>query len=125
MLAGFLFTVDEAAVDSDFEDAAGAGDQLDFSNALWSERPQFGRQTGGAGFVVSHLAVFDRDMLDHGGMMAMAGGGASSGRLMGLMGLMGYGVRTASMRRKSGEAGSHNLISPLTAADTNRSPSGL
>lgn len=64
--AGLFLAVDELSVDHDLEDAAGAGDEDDFGDAFRSERAQLGRQTGGARLVISHLAVFDGDVLDHG-----------------------------------------------------------
>ena len=53
---------DQLAVDGDFKHAAARGDEL----AVNLERfLQLGRQTGGAGFVVSLAAVFDLDLHGH------------------------------------------------------------
>ena len=67
---GFLFAVEQAAVGDDLEDPAGTGDQFDSPDAFRSERSHFGRQTGGSRLVVSHLAVLDREVLDHGATLA-------------------------------------------------------
>lgn len=74
MLTGFSFAVDQAAVDGDFEDSAGARNQIDGSDRLEAGSAEFSRQTGGSRLVVSHLAVFDRHALDHGGNDGGGGG---------------------------------------------------
>jgi hypothetical protein len=48
-----VFRVDEPAVDRDIEDTTGSGDLLHTGGERRLDR---GRQTGGDGFVVSHLA---------------------------------------------------------------------
>ena len=51
------FLKDRLAVEDDFESAAGARDQLYVRTRVCSTN--LGRQTGGAGFVVSKGAIFD------------------------------------------------------------------
>ncbi len=60
--AGFLFRVDQLAVDLDVEDSAAALDQ----SGLFSESfLKFGHQTGGFGIVISLAAVFYSDRHKH------------------------------------------------------------
>jgi hypothetical protein len=53
-----MLAVDQAPVQLHIKDAAGTGSQLDVGEAF---PPQQIRQTGGAGQVVSNLAVGDAD----------------------------------------------------------------
>lgn len=112
VLAGLFFAVEEASVHDDLKNATGAGDQFNGADPFRSERPQFGRQTGGAGLVVSHLAIFDGDVVDHGRLEqgvsfrrdrcqdkrfvpSRRAGGLDQGRVW------------AARRKKTGVAGSH------------------
>jgi hypothetical protein len=65
VLAGLLLAVKQAPVDHHLKHPAGSGDQFDFAHPLGAERPQLRRQTGGPGFIVSHLAVLDGNAFDH------------------------------------------------------------
>jgi len=57
-----LFGKNQVAVDSYFKYAATGGDQLGFDSETGLD---LSRQTGGAGFVVSNLAVLDQDLHGH------------------------------------------------------------
>jgi hypothetical protein len=67
--AGRLLREQHLAVDGDLEDAAPALDQLGARPEPLLDR---GRQTGGAGEVVSGDAVLDRDPLGHPGSLSRA-----------------------------------------------------
>ena len=60
MATGFGFLVDGNAIAQHFESTALRRNQLDLR--LRKALTNLGRQTGGAGFVVSNDAVFDRDL---------------------------------------------------------------
>ena len=70
MLTGFFLTVDQLPVGDDLEHAARTGDQFNPLHASWTQGPQFGRQTGGSGLVVSHLTELDGEVPDHGVILA-------------------------------------------------------
>jgi len=60
--AGREFGVDQFAVNGELEAAAAGGDELVVLDLLLEGAEQFGRQTDGLGFVVSHGAVFEFQM---------------------------------------------------------------
>lgn len=62
--AGVQLRVDQFPVHRQFETTATRGDQLQFLDALLEFRKQFGRQTDGLRFVVSHRAVFEFNVHD-------------------------------------------------------------
>jgi hypothetical protein len=68
---------DELAVDDDVELADRPGLDLAVDADLFLDR---GRETRGAGFVVSGLAVLDRDRVDHGRRVGRARADGKSGR---------------------------------------------
>ena len=69
-LAGLEFGMDKFTVDANFKSAAAGGDQLQRFDLR--DVANFGRQTGGSGFVVSSRAIFDRYFRFHARLLSLA-----------------------------------------------------